>query len=202
MKKLLLVFALLLASRASFAAYASGGNILQSQTKYNTSTGYLTLDVDMGSSGGFTLVSGTAYIGAVGISGTALAALTTTTALTANLSGAYLSVSTSTATGVTTNAAVTRSLTFVASAATGILDPNLVGCAGATTVYYRVHDGVTPPAYFTANPSQGSAFLCGTTELILPRRFMGANPHITFYAAGLSATSATVSFELLSRTAQ
>lgn len=131
-----------------------------------------------------------------------IAGITMTAAMLQSLNGAYLDVSSTSATGVTTNAAVTRSLTFVASTSAGMLDLDIIGCAGATTVYYKVHDGVTPPAFYTTNPTQGSAFLCGTTHLIEPRRFMGANPHITFYAAGLSATSATVSFGLLSRTAQ
>ncbi len=54
MKKFLLIAALLLA-RNGFAAYASGGNILQPQVKYNTSTGYLTLDIDPASFAGISV---------------------------------------------------------------------------------------------------------------------------------------------------
>lgn len=219
MKKLLLVFALLLASRASFAAYASGGNILQSQTKYNTSTGYLTLDIDWSgmAAGGFSLTTtgnvsitaGTAYIGAIGISGTAGQAITTSAAadqasqgFLANMAGAYLDISRTSLTGITANAAVTRSLTFMAGTSSGIVVPDIIGCAGMTTGYYQIHDGVTPPAFFTANPSQGSSFLCGTSHYYEARKFLGASPHITVYAGGLSFTSGTFSFGLLSRTAQ
>lgn len=89
MKKLLLAFALFLA-RDSFAAYASAGNILQPQTKYNTSTGYLTLDVDFSGltttgiptflsgtvtvTGNVSLTAGTARIGIFDAGGSSIVA--------------------------------------------------------------------------------------------------------------------------------
>lgn len=135
---------------------------------------------------------------------TANAALSTISTYLGLLTGSYYRVSATSATGVTANAGVTRSLTHLAGTATGNFEFGMVGCAGVDAIYYYVHDGATPTAFFTANPSQGYKYTCGTTNIFQPK-FSGArNTHVTIYAsaaANLSATSATVSYEVLSKTA-
>ena len=209
-----LLLALLLAPVLSRAALVNGGTISNPLVDQDNVAKRLVLRAMLVDANG-QVISPTSSVGQVltvyianPISGTvALTAtqagnLSYTAGMLGNMAGAYLDISRTSLTGITANAAVTRSLTFMAGTSTGIVMPDIIGCAGMTTGYYQIHDGVTPPAFFTANPSQGSSFLCGTSHYYEARKFLGASPHITVYAGGLSFTSGTFSFGLLSRTAQ
>lgn len=107
---------------------------------------------------------------------------------TVNASGFNFLSATVIATGLTTNAATTLSLTWAASTSTGPLFADL-NCAGATGMNYVISNSATAPSGFVANSALFGYQPCGQISQVPLEANAGDTPHLHSVAVTLSNTS-------------
>lgn len=149
MKKLFLLAALLFGAQSAHAAYARvTGNIDQAPVKYNTSTGYLTLDVD--------------FSGLGGLSVTASMVSNTAVAQGAAGSAAWPSADTKTA-GILAGATSTAAPFYVTTAGGAIATEGSVSAISSNLLtFLGIYQGTTSGANATYVNANGFNFLSAT----------------------------------------
>lgn len=100
------------------------------------------------------------------------------------------------ASGVTANAATTRSITWSAGVVTTELRPIFVdiNCGGATGVNYIITNSATVPTGYVANAALSGYQPCGQISQVPLEVNPADTPHIHFVANALTGTSAAVGF--------